>query len=91
MGPAATQRQLLVTNLNADNREYRIAGATHVVNAMTTVVVPLKDETPQLIEAPDLYVTQLVTTNLGDGDGIDALEPIPDLSVSSQIYVHLTS
>ena len=91
MGPAATQRQLLVTNLNAENREYRIDGATHVVNAMTTVVVPLKDETPQLIEAPDLYVTQLVTTNLGDGDGIDALEPIPDLSVSSQIYVHLTS
>lgn len=91
MGPAATQRQLLVTNLNAENREYRIDGATHVVNATTTVVVPLKDETPQLIEAPDLYVTQVVTTNLGDGDGIDALEPIPDLSVSSQIYVHLTS
>lgn len=91
MGPAATQRQLLVTNLNGENREYRIAGATHVVNAMTTVVVPLQDETPQLIEAPDLYVTQLVTTNLGDGDGIDALEPIPDFSVSRQIYVHLTS
>lgn len=91
MGPAATQRQLLVTNLNTENMEYRVAGATHVVNAMTTVVVPLQEELPQLVEAPDLYVTQLVTTNLGDGDGIDALEPIPDLSVSSQIYVHLTS
>lgn len=91
MGPAATQRQLLVTNLTNKPQEYRIAETTHVVNAMTTAVMPLKEETPQLVEAPDLYVTQLVTTNLGDGDGIDALEPIPDLAVSSQIYVHLTS
>lgn len=91
MGPAAIQRQLVVTNLTGENREYKIAGVTHVVNSGTTAVLPLAEEIPQLVEAPDLYVTQVLTTNLGDGDGIDALEPSPDLDMARQIYVHTTS
>lgn len=91
LGPAAINRQLLVTNLSEVNREFKIAGHTHVVKAATTVVLPLTAEQAQLVEAPDLYVTQILTTDLGDGQGIDSLEPSPDLAQTRQVYVQLRS
>lgn len=91
LGPAAIDRLLLVTNLTKETKEYKVSGNTHVVNAETTAVLPLTKQTAQLVEAPELYVTQLLTTELGDGEGIDALEPAPDMAQSRQIYVHLGS
>ncbi len=89
LGPAAIERQLLVTNLTEETKEFKVGGETHVVNAGTTIVLPLTAEVARLVEAPELYVTQVLTTNLGDGLGIDALEPAPDLAASRQVYVHL--
>ncbi|WP_263474573.1 DUF5719 family protein [Mobiluncus mulieris] len=91
LGPAAINRQLLVTNLGEADSEFKVAGHTHVVKAGTTAVVPLTEEAADLVEAPDLYVTQVLTTELGDGLGIDSLEPSPDLAQSRQVYVQLRS
>ena len=91
IGPAAVERQLMVTNLSGQAAEFRIGGEAHSVAPNTTVVLPLTAETPLQIEAPNLYVTQILTTNLGDGLGIDSLEPTPDLDAARQVYVHLNS
>ena len=81
----------MVTNLSGQAAEFRIGGEAHSVAPNTTVVLPLTAETPLQIEAPNLYVTQILTTNLGDGLGIDSLEPTPDLDAARQVYVHLNS
>lgn len=91
LAPQSINRQLLVTNLTGEAREYKVSGDTHVVNPGTTVVLPLEESAVSMVEAPDLYVTQVLTTELGDGLGIDALEPVPDMARSRQIYVHLHS
>lgn len=88
MGAEAIDRQLLVTNLTTRPKQFSIDGAKHPVAAGRSTVLTLKNNVPQLVVAPDLYVTQVMSANLGDGAGIDVLEPAADLGEVRRIYVH---
>lgn len=88
MGAEAIDRQLLVTNLTTHPKQFSIDGAKHPVAAGRSTVLTLKNNVPQLVVAPDLYVAQVMSTNLGDGAGIDVLEPAADLGQVRRIYVH---
>lgn len=91
LAPPGVGRQLLVSNLTESDREINVLGKSQVVNPSTTAVLPLAEGLAALVKAPDLYVTQVLTTDLGNGAGVDSLELTPDLAQTRQIYVHLRS
>lgn len=91
LGPKTVKRELIITNNTAEARTAKVGNQSYPVTPHATITVSLPEEQAAWVRLAGMHASQVITTELGDGQGITALPLIPDYSSQDQLYIQVNN